>query len=250
MNEEKKIMREAILGAVARGWCAPSNATKEMDGDLVRAIADEVEELLASRSRAEGGHGDEKDLSAAPAPQQGDMSDDQINAAIIKSGVMDKSWPTQTALHAFARDIEKLVKAAQAAPSAKAEPASQKLVDAAMSAAEKWSQKEHLHARNIGRGGPGSSKAVKRAEREARAAIKALAPTAPDVRDQVLHDALQPFAELAELFDAENRGSNMPGKDEDPVMQWPRLHKDYVLTVGHLRTARKVLASPTTGSEK
>ena len=32
----------AIRGAVARGWCSPSNAHKEMDVDLALAIADEV----------------------------------------------------------------------------------------------------------------------------------------------------------------------------------------------------------------
>jgi hypothetical protein len=73
---------------------------------------------------------------------------------------------------------------------------------------------------------------------------------APVQAEQVaaVRAALKPFADLAELFDAENRGSNMPGADADPVMQWPRLHKDYVLTVGHLRAARNALAAPSTAT--
>lgn len=34
-----------ILGAVARGWCHPKNGKKEMDSDLAKAIADEIEML-------------------------------------------------------------------------------------------------------------------------------------------------------------------------------------------------------------
>lgn len=55
----------------------------------------------------------------------------------------------------------------------------QKLAEAALKAAETWSQKEHLHARDIGRGGPGMLAAVERAEHNARTAIKALAAVAP-----------------------------------------------------------------------
>lgn len=40
--------REAVLGAVARGWCHPENANKEMDATLAIAIADEV--LAINRS--------------------------------------------------------------------------------------------------------------------------------------------------------------------------------------------------------
>lgn len=36
---------EQIRGAVARGWCSPANAAKEMDADLALAIADEVAAL-------------------------------------------------------------------------------------------------------------------------------------------------------------------------------------------------------------
>jgi len=48
-----------LLGAVARGWCAPENAHKVMDADLALAIAAEVRKLCA------GGHGD--DLIAGTA---------------------------------------------------------------------------------------------------------------------------------------------------------------------------------------
>jgi hypothetical protein len=37
---------EDVLGAVARGWCHPPNASKEMDSDLARAITTEVWNLL------------------------------------------------------------------------------------------------------------------------------------------------------------------------------------------------------------
>ena len=36
-----------LLGAVARGWCAPENEKKEMDSDLAVAIAKEVQSLYA-----------------------------------------------------------------------------------------------------------------------------------------------------------------------------------------------------------
>lgn len=36
-----------LRGAVARGWCAPENARKEMDVELAEAIAREVGALLA-----------------------------------------------------------------------------------------------------------------------------------------------------------------------------------------------------------
>lgn len=35
-----------LLGAIARGWCAPANAQKEMDPELALAIAEEVRPLL------------------------------------------------------------------------------------------------------------------------------------------------------------------------------------------------------------
>lgn len=37
-----KITRERVLQAVARGWCDPSSAQKQMDPDLAEAIADAV----------------------------------------------------------------------------------------------------------------------------------------------------------------------------------------------------------------
>lgn len=36
------ITRNHILEAVARGWCAPVNESKEMDSDLAEAITDSV----------------------------------------------------------------------------------------------------------------------------------------------------------------------------------------------------------------
>lgn len=44
---------EKIVGAVARGWCAPKNTTKIMDSDLVHAIVDEVEKLFVSPRAAD-----------------------------------------------------------------------------------------------------------------------------------------------------------------------------------------------------
>jgi len=74
------------------------------------------------------------------------------------------------------------------------------------------------------------------------------AQNAEAIRNQA--KALRPFAELAELFDEENRGSNMPGKDSDSIMQWPRMHKDYELTVGHLRAARSALQTGSANTQE
>jgi hypothetical protein len=40
------INREALLGAIARGWCSEKNSHKEMDSDLALAIFDEVERQI------------------------------------------------------------------------------------------------------------------------------------------------------------------------------------------------------------
>jgi hypothetical protein len=48
----------------------------------------------------------------APAVQaHAELTDERIDSHIIKSGVMDKAWPTQLALHAFARAIESELRA-------------------------------------------------------------------------------------------------------------------------------------------
>ena len=44
--------REEIVGAVARGWCHPSNAYKTMDAELAYAIVDEVMKLKAAQAQA------------------------------------------------------------------------------------------------------------------------------------------------------------------------------------------------------
>jgi len=47
---------EQVRGAVARGWCHPSNSHKEMDSDLALAIADEVLAMLTDeRIKADEG---------------------------------------------------------------------------------------------------------------------------------------------------------------------------------------------------
>ena len=40
------VNREALLGAIARGWCSEKNSHKEMDSDLALAIFDEVERQI------------------------------------------------------------------------------------------------------------------------------------------------------------------------------------------------------------
>lgn len=40
------IDREALLGAIARGWCSEKNSHKTMDSDLAVAIFDEVEQQI------------------------------------------------------------------------------------------------------------------------------------------------------------------------------------------------------------
>jgi len=42
------ITQEDIMGAVARGWCAPENESKMMDSDLAIAISHEVYKILAA----------------------------------------------------------------------------------------------------------------------------------------------------------------------------------------------------------
>jgi hypothetical protein len=38
--------REALLGAIARGWCSEKNSHKTMDSDLAMAIFDQVEQQI------------------------------------------------------------------------------------------------------------------------------------------------------------------------------------------------------------
>jgi len=40
------VNREALLGAIARGWCSEKNSHKTMDSDLALAIFDEVEQQI------------------------------------------------------------------------------------------------------------------------------------------------------------------------------------------------------------
>lgn len=47
-KEAVSVADELILQAVARGWCAPENAHKEMDAVLAQAIAREVSAALRS----------------------------------------------------------------------------------------------------------------------------------------------------------------------------------------------------------
>ncbi len=47
-------LKEAITGAVARGWCAKANEEKEFDADLANAIFAEVWAEVAAYLRASG----------------------------------------------------------------------------------------------------------------------------------------------------------------------------------------------------
>jgi hypothetical protein len=40
------VNREALLGAIARGWCSEKNSHKTMDSDLAVAIYDQVEQQI------------------------------------------------------------------------------------------------------------------------------------------------------------------------------------------------------------
>ena len=40
------VNREALLGAIARGWCSENNSHKIMDSDLAVAIFDQVEQQI------------------------------------------------------------------------------------------------------------------------------------------------------------------------------------------------------------
>ena len=43
---EECVNREALLGAIARGWCSEKNSHKTMDSDLAVAIYDQVEQQI------------------------------------------------------------------------------------------------------------------------------------------------------------------------------------------------------------
>jgi hypothetical protein len=43
------VNREALLDAIARGWCSEKNSHKTMDSDLAVAIYDEVEQQIRQR---------------------------------------------------------------------------------------------------------------------------------------------------------------------------------------------------------
>ena len=45
--------REALLGAIARGWCSEKNSHKIMDSDLAVAIFDQVEQQIRQQFRVE-----------------------------------------------------------------------------------------------------------------------------------------------------------------------------------------------------
>ena len=46
--EQGPVAWESLLGAIARGWCYEKNANKEMDADLVYAIATEIKALYTT----------------------------------------------------------------------------------------------------------------------------------------------------------------------------------------------------------
>ena len=48
-NQLKEFEGGEILGAVARGWTYPENASKVMDSDLANAIAKEVSTLIKEK---------------------------------------------------------------------------------------------------------------------------------------------------------------------------------------------------------
>ena len=47
-TEQEPVAWESLLGAIARGWCHEKNANKEMDADLVYAIATEIKALYTT----------------------------------------------------------------------------------------------------------------------------------------------------------------------------------------------------------
>lgn len=44
---------QEVRGAVARGWCAPANTSKEMDSDLAEAITQEIWKMLHTVPQAD-----------------------------------------------------------------------------------------------------------------------------------------------------------------------------------------------------
>lgn len=59
-------------------------------------------------------------------------------------------------------------------------------------------------------------------------------------RDELVA-ALRPFADCAEVFDDHRRAVMMP--NSGPFQSWPRMDRDFVLTVEDLRNARAAIAS-------
>lgn len=120
---------------------APADATEQAEGMVLYSVAIEAARRTAQTCKeATGMHKriDEyvnpnyivstalSDHAATPAdagPAQApvattQLTDDDIDRFIIKGGVMDRAWPKQTALHEFARAIEREVLARLSKPSA------------------------------------------------------------------------------------------------------------------------------------
>lgn len=77
-------------------------AAKEVGGRFEHILS--VEELVNYTRAIE-----REALATRPSVDLSGLTDDQIDTHIIKSGVMDKAWPTQVGLHSFARAIEREV---------------------------------------------------------------------------------------------------------------------------------------------
>ncbi len=86
-----------ICGAVARGWCHPENARKEMDSELALAIADEVQRLWGV---------------APPAQPAQRLTDEQIDE-LANDGYRNAAGGIYaTCVYEFARAIESALAAA------------------------------------------------------------------------------------------------------------------------------------------
>jgi hypothetical protein len=106
-------------------------------------------------------------------------------------------------LRDLARELER--RAAPVAPASAQNdlPDREKLLRVALDAADKWASTEHLHARDIGKGGRGDEKAVVRAENAARKAINALAEAGAQNAEAIRNQALEDAARVVDDFQAD-----------------------------------------------
>jgi hypothetical protein len=100
----RHLSNEDIVGAVARGWCTPTNASKVMDSDLALTIAAEVHKLLAAApalsERAPSDHADDLAVDRFAAAMKDKMAKSRAKG---RSGWDDPAECTERSLRTMLR---------------------------------------------------------------------------------------------------------------------------------------------------